>query len=279
MNKPNYHDVLTHFPPDGATAYGQDIKGYWLEFSVDNVPARFRWIPSGQFTMGSDGKEEGRDSDEDQHDVRLTLGFWLAETTVTQTLWQAVMRKNPSEFQQGDTSNFPVENVSWDDAQTFIAKLNQKYPDITVRLPWEAEWEYACRAGTESAVNFEGELSLDKVNYRGTLDDYENWGEGAIKATTEVKIYPSNVWGLYEMHGNVWEWCEDSWQDHFGTDKMTDPWLSNGNKQVEQTVGANRVVRGGSWLSGGRYVRSAIRFRYRPDFHCDYVGFRLSLDL
>ncbi len=278
MNQPNYLDIPTRFPPDGATAYGQDIKGYWLEFNFYNVPVRFRWIPNGQYSMGSDEKEQGRYTDEDQHIVRLTHGFWLAETTVTQALWQAVMEKNPSEFQRIDTSNFPVERIRWTDTQAFIAKLNQQYSDISVRLPWEAEWEYACRAGTESAFNFAGELTLDKLNYRGTWDDYSNWGKGALRSTAEVKSYSSNAWGLYEMHGNVWEWCQDSWQEQLGNGEVIDPWLSKAKKPAEQEVGADRVVRGGSWFNIGGGARSAIRFRGWPDSRYN-IGFRLSLGL
>ncbi len=278
MNQPNYLDVPTEFPPDWAVAYGQDIKGYWLELSFFNQTVRFRWIPNGQFMMGSDENEKGRDSDEDQQLVILSKGFWLAETTVTQVLWQAVMGKNPSEFQEGETSNFPVEKVSWEDAQNFIVKLNQHYSDIKVRLPREAEWEYACRAGTDTPFNFEGELTLDKVNYCGTWDADE-WGKKAKKTTTVVKSYPSNAWGLYEMHGNLWEWCEDSWQEHLSTEEVTDPWLSAEKRRVELEVGALRVVRGGSWGRSGRDVRSAIRDRVKAGDRSSGIGFRLSLGL
>ena len=279
MNQPDYLDVPKEFPPVWASAYGQDVKGYWLELSVYDQSLRFRWIPKGQFTMGSDAQEEGRDDDEDQHTVILSRGFWLAETTVTQVLWKAMTGKNPSRFQKGKTGLFPVENVSWDDSQDFIKKLNQHHPDLNIRLPWEAEWEYACRAGTETPFNFQGELTLDKVNYRGTWDDFENWGQGAKQATAQVKSYPGKAWGLYEMHGNVWEWCEDVWQENLGTEDVTDPWRLVGNRPEESEVGAGRVLRGGSWGDNGGSVRSAMRGRYRPDRRSINIGFRLSLRL
>ncbi|NOQ13823.1 MAG: SUMF1/EgtB/PvdO family nonheme iron enzyme [Methyloprofundus sp.] len=269
MNQPDYQDVPKEFPPDWASAYGQDNKGYWLENDVYKQLLCFRWIPKGQFTMGSDKNEKGRYENEDQHQVILSRGFWLAETTVTQALWLAVMGKNPSDFQEDDTANFPVEQVSWDDAQKFIAKLNQHQPGLTFRLPSEAEWEYACRAGTKTPFNFEGELSVDKVNYRGTWGDYGSRGKGAKEATVEVKNYAANAWELYEMHGNVWEWCADEYQHGLGNETTIDP------RGVG--VSSGRVLRGGSWLYFGRYARSAYRLWAGPDDRGNYIGFRLAL--
>jgi formylglycine-generating enzyme required for sulfatase activity len=112
----------------------------------------------------------------------------------------------------------PVENVSWEDVQHFIEKNHQ----LKLRLPTEAEWENACRAGTETAFHFDSDIALDQVNYRGTWDDNENWGEGALQQTAEVKRYPPNAWGLYEMHGNVWEWCQD-WYGDYPSEPVVDP--------------------------------------------------------
>ncbi len=212
------------FPYAWASDWGEDRYGLWQAFTYQDVRHTFRWIQPGTFQMGSPdgsgekGAEEGRlDDREDLHKVTFNQGFWLAETTVTQALWEAVTGgENPSHF----TSHFkgknrPVEKVSWHDTQTFLTQLNQLHPDLNARLPWEAEWEYACRAGTQTPFNFGEELTLNKVNYRGTWEYKENeWGEGAKKAITDVKTYPCNAWGLYEMHGNVWEWCADQWQDH-----------------------------------------------------------------
>jgi formylglycine-generating enzyme required for sulfatase activity len=201
----------------------------------------------------------------------LTQGFWLAETTVTQALWQAVKSDNPSHF-KGD--NLPVEQVSWHDALAFIQQLNATLQTLqseyVFRLPTEAEWEYACRAGTQTPFNFDGDLSLDNVNYRGTWDDFNNWGEGALQATAEVKNYPCNAYGLYEMHGNVWEWCQDNWTDLF-KDAATDP--------IGVQIITDRVLRGGSWSSLGRDTRSADRYSYTPVYRRHYIGFRVALGL
>ena len=219
--------------------------------------------------MGSPKDERGRYPDEELHEVNLSHGFWLAETTVTQALWLAVMPANPSHFKGG---NLPVETVSLDDAQAFIERLKQLHPGLHSRLPWEAEWEYACRAGRLTPFNFDSAVTLAKVNYKGTWDYEANeWGEGAKKATAEVKSYPCNDWGLYEMHGNVWEWCQDFWQENLGHEAVCDPW----QQPLDSTTA--RVVRGGSWLSSGRGARSAVRDGDAPDDRLSRLGFRLAL--
>ena len=153
------------FPASWASDWGEDQYGLWMAFTYKGIRVVFRWIIPGTFLMGSPDNEKGRSSNERQHQVTITQGFWLGETTVTQELWEIVTEKNPSGFKQPDN---PVENISWDNAQTFIDHLNQLDTDLTSRLPTEAEWEYACRAGTTTAFNFQGELSLHKINYRGT---------------------------------------------------------------------------------------------------------------
>ena len=259
------------FPYAWASDWGEDLCGLWMAFTYREVRHAFRWVEPGTFTMGSPATEKGRYDNEVQHQVTLSKGFWMAETPVTQALWQVVMGANPSNF-KGD--NRPVEQVSWDDAQAFIAKLNQVHPDLTVCLPTEAQWEYACRAGTRTLFNFDAELSLDNVNYRGTWEYKENeWGDGAKKETTDVGSYPCNVWGLYDMHGNVWEWCQDVWQDKLSAEPITDPLIAGG----EQKAGVGRVIRGGSWNRHGRYVRSAFRNWDEPDDRNSSLGFRLAL--
>jgi formylglycine-generating enzyme required for sulfatase activity len=222
--------------------------------------------------MGSPDTEQGRFDDEVLHQVTLTKGFWLADTTVTQVLWQTVKTDNPSHF-NGD--NRPVEQVSWNDTQVFIQQLNitlqTLQPEYNLRLPTEAEWEYACRAGTQTPFNFDRDLSLDKVNYRGTWEfESDKWGEGALQATAEVKSYPCNAWGLYEMHGNVWEWCQDDWT-YLSKDATTDP--------IGVQTGSSRVMRGGSWDYGGGNVRSGIRHWFDAGVRDYDLGFRLTLGL
>jgi formylglycine-generating enzyme required for sulfatase activity len=258
------------FPPVWASEWGEDIHGLWATFIYQNVQQTFRWIPAGKFMMGSPEGEEGRFSDEDLHPVVLTHGFWLADTTVTQAFWLAIMNDNPSRF--SDDMNKPVENISWDDVKLFIVRLNGVHSRLNARFPTEAEWEYACRAGITGAFNFTGELSLDKVNYRGLWEwtTADEWGEGARKTTVAVKsMQTPNQWGLHEMHGNVWEWCQDVWQEHIGNKKVENPVITEG--------GVSRVVRGGSWRLHGGGVRSAIRLLSSPADRDDSVGFRLAL--
>ena len=259
----------SQFPDSWASEWGEDRYGLWQAFTYQGIRHAFRWIPPGNFMMGTPKDEQGRYPDEELHEVTLSRGFWLAETTVTQTLWLAVMSANPSHFKGG---NLPVEEVSWDDAQVFIERLNRLHPGLNIRLPWEAQWEYACRAGSQTPFNFDGAITLDKVNYRGTWDFKANeWAEGAKKETVEVKSYPCNDWSLYEMHGNVWEWCQDSWQSNLGNKAVCDPW------RQPLDAGAARVVRGGSWRGNGGNVRSAFRYRYTPDVRNFNLGFRLAL--
>lgn len=261
------------FPAAWASEFGEDAYGLWMAFSYRGARQVLRWIQPGTFTMGSPGNEKGRLNWEVLHPVILSSGFWLAETTVTQALWQAVTGGNPSRF-KGE--HRPVENVSWDDAQDFILQLNALaqalQPGYVFRLPSEAEWEYACRAGTQTPFNFDGAVSLDKANYRGIWEyDVDQWGQGALKQTAEVKSYPCNAWGLYEMHGNVWEWCRDYWLDQLPPEPVTDP--------SGPTSGAERVARGGSFSRVGGGVRSACRRGCGAGLRLDILGFRLALGL
>jgi len=271
------------FPYPWASSWGEDRYGLWMALDYKGVEVVFRWIEPGTFTMGSPEGEEGRYDDEDQHEVTLSQGCWMAETTVTQALWEAVMEKSPSEF-KGES--LPIETISWDDCQAFVKKMSEHHTELELRLPWEAEWEYACRAGAETAFNFGSEISLDEVNYRGVWElslgkdkekwneeAQDQWGEKALKKTCNVKHYPCNVWGLYEMHGNVWEWCQGHWQDSLGKESVTDP----KHEALEPEEGALRVIRGGSWRNIGGDVRSACRYHFSPDDRLDYLGLRLSL--
>ena len=258
------------FPCLWASEWGEDQFGLWQAVTYQTIRHVFRWLPPGSFMMGSPENEQGRYDDEDLHQVTLSQGFWLAETTVTQSLWQAVMSNNSSQFKG---KNRPVGTVRWEDVQRFIEQLNQHHPDLKTRLPWEAEWEYACRAGRQTPFNFDDELTLAKANYRGIWEyEPDKWGEGAKEETVEVKSYPCNDWGLYEMHGNVWEWCQDIWQEHLGHDAVEDP------RQIQQPESViARVVRGGSWSNLGRDVRSAIRGGFTLGIRRSDLGFRLAL--
>lgn len=254
--------------PDWATNVGRDLYGLYADTEVSGVIQRFRWIEPSSFIMGSpedkDKKREEHYVDELQHQVNLTQGYWLAETVCTQELWQAMMGKNPSHF-EGVLR--PVENVSWNDVQKFLQRVNKHNPGLKWRLPTEAEWENACRARTESTFHFGSEITLDKANYRGTWDDYDNWGEGALQQTAAVRSYSPNAWGLYEMHGNVWEWCQD-WYGEYSAEQVIDP-------QGPES-GAGRVLRGGSWFLRGWLCRSARRIHCGPSYRSNDIGFRLA---
>ena len=244
--------------PAWATASGTDQYGIYADLEVKNVVQRFRLIQAGTFWMGSPEDEEGRYGNETLHQVTLSQAFWLTDTACTQAFWQAVMGNNPARF-KGSLQN-PVERVSWDDVQGFINKLNQQVAGIKARLPTEAEWEYACRAGTNSAFWFGGknDLNTTKANYSGKSGK-----------TVPVRSFAPNPWGLYEMHGNVWDWCEDGYAEYPPQAAITDP--------RGAPASSYRVLRGGSWRSVGRYLRSAFRNYRTPDVRDIYFGFRLAL--
>jgi formylglycine-generating enzyme required for sulfatase activity len=241
--------------PKWASSAEEDEYGRYADLSVQGVTQRFRWIEAGTFLMGSTDTEQDRSNDETLHQVTLTQGYWLADTACTQALWQTVMGSNPADFT--DSLQNPVEQVSWEDVQEFIKKLNKRLQGVKARLPTEAEWEYACRAGTSTPFSFGANITPEQANYNGSLGK-----------TVAVKSLPANPWGLYEMHGNVWEWCQD-WYGAYPSGSASDPRGSGS--------GTGRVLRGGSWSNSGRYVRSAFRNSDASDNRNDDVGFRLAL--
>ena len=253
--------------PRWARALGRDAYGLFSEIEVGGVRQRFRWIAPGRFLMGSPADEPERMPErEAQHEVTLSRGYWLADTACTQGLWQAVMGENPSHFK--DDARNPVETVSWDDVQRFIGELQRRVGGLAVRLPSEAEWEYACRAGTTTPFSFGDELTPERVNYHGNVP-YAGGAKGRYREkTVAVASLPANAWGLYEMHGNVWEWCAD-WYGDYANEPQVDP--------QGPPSGDSRVVRGGSWFSDGGRVRSADRRRFEPGNRVRFVGFRLAL--
>ncbi|MDE5099349.1 MAG: SUMF1/EgtB/PvdO family nonheme iron enzyme [Trichodesmium sp. St16_bin4-tuft] len=225
-------------------------------------------IPRGKFSMGSPETEAGRrDTEGPQHYVDVPE-FFMGKYVVTQAQWQAVMGNNPSYFKGASR---PVENLSWNDAIKFCQKLSQ----ITGRkysLPSESQWEYACRAGTTTPFYFGETITPELVNYHGNYT-YGNAPKGIYrKKTTDVGIFPPNSFGLYDMHGNVWEWCADEWHDNYdGAPTDGSVWL-NGNKNVSP-------LRGGSWYDIPNYCRSAVRNdSVGRDVHGSSDGFRLVCD-
>jgi len=222
-------------------------------------------IPAGQFIMGSASTEAKRHSDEGpQHRVRISKPFYMGKFEVTQQQYQAVMRKNLSDFKG---SKNPVEQVSWHDAAAFCRKLSEK-TGRTVRLPTEAQWEYACRAGSATTFHYGDRLSSDQANFDGN-DTYGGVSKGVYRQkTVPVGSFQPNAFGLHDMHGNVWEWCAD-WhgEDYYANSPSTDP--------VGPSSGTGRILRGGSWCNHADYCRSATRVRYKPDDRIDHIGFRV----
>ncbi|MGD9685821.1 MAG: formylglycine-generating enzyme family protein [Desulfobacter sp.] len=257
------------FPENWAHSYGQDHYGIWQGIFVNSIEVRFRWIPPGEFMMGSPEDEPDRNDNEGPlHRVAFEKGFWLAETACSQELWQAVTGKNPSRFKE-EGPEHPVENVNWYDANDFIDGLNHLVPGLDVRLPSEAEWEYACRAGTETPFWFGRELTPDKANYDGGYS-YNSGPKGEYrKKTVPVTFFEQNPWGLYQMHGNVWEWCLDRWHGNYnGAPDDGSAW--------EDGDSYRRVCRGGSWINNWWFLRSAYRnSRPRAGLY-DSIGLRLA---
>jgi formylglycine-generating enzyme required for sulfatase activity len=245
---------------------------------VNPAPDGFVRIQGGTFTMGSPASEVGRINNEVQHQVTVS-GFYMGKFEVTQREWAAVMGSNPSYF-KGD--NLPVEMVSWYDVIDYCNRRSQREgltPAYTrsgenvtwnrsangYRLPTEAEWEYACRAGTTGPFNTGNNITTSQANYNG---DYPYNGNGGQNrgTTWNVGSGTANAWGLYDMHGNVWEWCWD-WDGAYASGAQTDP--------TGPASGSTRVLRGGSWNFSAQYLRSAYRNSITPSSRSRGVGFRL----
>ncbi len=257
-----------------------------------------RWIPAGTFSMGSPEDELNRNSDEDQHQVTLTHGYWMGIFEVTQMQWKLVTGQNPSHY-QGDTR--PVENVSyinirgeekdWPsdghkvDADSFLGLLRSK-TGLEFDLPTEAQWEYACRAGTTTALN-SGKNITDRKKcpnmaevgrYCDNCDD----GKGGYGEHTKVGSYLPNAWGLYDMHGNVAEWCLDYYDNYpksnvSGFLALTDPQGPELPKMnLNEGARIDRVSRGGFWNCGARDCRSALRISCTPSLRHSIFGFRVA---
>jgi formylglycine-generating enzyme required for sulfatase activity len=247
-----------------AKAHQQAWAKYLGQPSVTNnsLGMRLVLIPPGEFVMGSPPAEEGRNANEVQHRVKLTKAFYLAVTEVTQKQWQSVMGKNPSFCVGG---SLPVDTVSWDEAGEFCRKLSIR-EGADYRLPTEAEWEYACRAGTTTPFNTGATISAEQGNYDGR-STYADGKKGAFREeSTKVASFAPNAWGLYDMHGNVWEWCAD-WYGEYPTGEAIDP--------VGPAQGEKRSSRGGCWINYPAICRSAFRGSTVPRSWNFHFGFRV----
>jgi eukaryotic-like serine/threonine-protein kinase len=240
---------------------------YFTEDLGDGIELQMVSIPGGEFVMGSPANEEGRWDNEGPQRTVTIPAFFMGRFVITQAQYQRLMGENPSRFNDNG-ANRPVEKVSWRDAVAFCEKLSQQ-TGRTYRLPSEAEWEYACRAGSTTPFHFGPTITPDLANYNGTYT-YGNGPEGVYREqTTEVGSFPPNGFGLYDMHGNVWEWCADHWHNNYeGAPTDGTSWLSSDEA-------ARRIIRGGSWLNSPRYCRSAFRNSFEPGNGFNDVGFRV----
>jgi formylglycine-generating enzyme required for sulfatase activity len=236
---------------------------------TNSIGMKLVLIPKGTCMMGSPETEEGRGVDETQHQVTISNDYYLGVTEVTQGQYEKVMGTNPSYFQKrvirkSDSSMYPVEQVSWEDAVEFCKKLSdlpeEKKAGRVYRLPTEAEWEYACRAGSKTAFDF-GESAKSLNAYAWFLDN----SEGQTHPVGEKK---PNAWGLYDMHGNVWEWSS-YWYGEYPKGAVSDP--------SGPSEGSNRVIRGGCWSCTAAFCRSAYRIRRAPSYFFNITGFRVAL--
>lgn len=248
---------------------------YRQESLAANVALDVMHIPAGEFMMGAPEQEKDREVDEGpQHWVKISE-FWMGRTPVTQAQWRSIatlpkinrdLNTMPSTF-QGDQR--PVENVRWEEAIEFCDRLSD-HTGHDYRLPSEAEWEYACRAGTTTPYHFGPTITPDLANYNATAP-YSRGPRGIYRATTtEVGHFNvSNGFGLFDLHGNVWEWCLDTWHDGYqGAPTNGSAWTRHGDDSY-------RVLRGGSWGNSPWYCRSANRGRAKPDNNSNYFGFRV----
>ena len=236
---------------------------------TNSIGMKLVLIPKGTFTMGSPIEEEGAENDEDQHQVTISNDYYLGMTEVTQGQYEKVMGTNPSHFQKrvirkSDSSMYPVETVSWEDAVEFCKRLSElpeeKKAGRVYRLPTEAEWEYACRASSTTAYSFGASAT--------PLGDYAWFRGNSDQQTHPVGEKQANAWGLYDMHGNVWEWCSD-WYGDYPKGAVSDP--------IGPKASTGRVIRGGGWFNGTADCRSAIRDRPDPSLRDNRISFRVAL--
>jgi formylglycine-generating enzyme required for sulfatase activity len=254
-------------PFDGTTA--KEHQAAWAEYlktpvvQINSIGMKLVLIPAGEFQMGAADGESGANPDEKpQHRVRITKPFYLGVCEVTQAEYVRVMGRNPSNF-KGKDGLLPVESVSWEEAQDFCRKLSglpdEQRASAVYRLPTEAEWEYACRAGTETAYGL--------VEHADKLREFAWCGEDSASQTNPVGQKKPNAWGLYDVHGNVWEWCAD-WYGNYLASAVEDP--------TGPITGSERVHRGGAWHSSAEFCRSAKRSDAPLDFRNDGLGFRVA---
>lgn len=244
---------------------------------------KFCWCPAGKFLMGSPRSEPERRPGEDQIEVTLTSGFWMAKYEATQGQWKRIVGELPGDFTAelpaGD--DYPVGNVNFAEAEAFCKKLTQlgrqsgDLPqDWEFRLPTEAQWEYACRAGTTTATSFGQGLSSKQANFKGK--PYNGGEPGpSLSRAAPVGNFPANAWGLHDMHGNTYEWCRDWYHRRLPGGKDPDLHAAKETATKSEHGDISRVRRGGCWSDDGWACRSAFRLRFEPERRWDHIGFRV----
>ncbi|HEY4308026.1 MAG TPA: formylglycine-generating enzyme family protein [Pirellulales bacterium] len=239
------------------------------------------WCPPGKFAMGSPRNEPDRRPGENQVEVTLNRGFWIGKYEVTQGEWKRIVGELPGELTAGEGDDLPVYSMNFLEAEAFCAKVTEKAhtsgelpQDWVFRLPTEAQWEYACRAGTTTATSFGDKLSSKQANFQGK--PYNGAEEGpSLKKMAKVGSYSPNPWGLYDMHGNAYEWCRDWF--HIRLPGGVDPDLHDAKEGAtpNQTRDLSRARRGGCWADEGWPLRSAFRLRFEPHRRADHIGMRV----
>jgi len=258
---------------DGAEAGAQR--------GVSGIP--FCWCPPGTFLMGSPANEPERRPGEDQVEVTLTHGFWIAKFEATQGQWKRIVGELPgeltAELPAGD--DYPVGNVNFAEAEAFCTKLTElahragELPDEwEFRLPTEAPWEYACRAGTTTATAFGDSLSSTQANFKGK--PYNGGAPGpSLGRAAKVGQYPANAWGIHDMHGNTFEWCRDWYHAKLPGGHAPDLHDARAKAARSEHGDVSRARRGGCWADDGWPCRSAFRLRFEPERRYDHIGFRV----
>jgi formylglycine-generating enzyme required for sulfatase activity len=247
------------------------------------VGIRLCWCPPGKFIMGSPRNEPERRAGEDQVEVTLTQGYWMAKYEATQGEWKRVMGQLPgpltAELPEGD--DYPVGNVNFAEAEAFCQRLTElghasgELPkDWKFRLPTEAQWEYACRAGTTTATAFGDKLSSTQANFKGKPYNGAEPGPSLGRAA-KVGSYPANAWGLHDLHGNTFEWCRDWYHARLPGGVDPDLYAAQSTAALNRTGDRSRVRRGGAWTDDGWPCRSAFRLRFEPHRRYDHIGFRV----
>lgn len=239
------------------------------------------WCPAGKSLMGSPRNELERRSGEDQVLVTLSKGYWIGKYEVTQSQWNRVVGEFPGQYTAGEGDDFPVYDVNFAATEDFCRKLTEKAhasgdlpTEWEFRLPTEAQWEYACRAGTTTATSFGDTLSSKQANFQGK--PYNGAEEGpSLKQTAPVGSYPANPWGLHDVHGNVSEWCRDWYHLRLPGGENPDLYSAKKSATKSEHGGVSRVRRGGCYADEGWPCRSAFRLRFEPERHHDHIGFRV----